>query len=35
MQRAVKAKAMQKTEAVDAVVRACEELAQPARGGRS
>ena len=35
MQRAVKAKAMQKTEAVDAVVRACEELAEPARGGRS
>ena len=33
--KAVKAKAMQKTEAVDAVVLACEELAAKKRGGRA
>ena len=35
LERAVKAKTMQKTEAVDAVVLACEELAAKKRGGRA
>jgi UDP-N-acetylglucosamine--N-acetylmuramyl-(pentapeptide) pyrophosphoryl-undecaprenol N-acetylglucosamine transferase len=35
LDRALKARTMRKTEAVDAVVRACEELAEPVRGGRS
>ena len=35
LDRALKARTMRKTEAVDAVVRACEELAEPTRGGRS
>jgi hypothetical protein len=35
VEKALKAKTMQKTEAVDAVVLACEELAAKKRGGRA